>query len=44
VNELKISRLSPHVRSLGLNHSPMSRGITDAVHNRYAYDKEEREA
>lgn len=33
-----------HVRSLVLNHSPMSRGITDAVYNRYAYDKEKREA
>ena len=33
-----------HVRSLVLNHSPQSRGITDAVYNRYAYDKEKREA
>lgn len=33
-----------HVRSLVLNHSPMSRGVTDAVYNRYAYDKEKREA
>jgi integrase len=33
-----------HVRSLVLNHSPMSRSITDAVYNRYAYDKEKREA
>lgn len=36
--------LPVHVRSLVLNHSPMSRGITDAVYNRYAYDKEKREA
>jgi integrase len=36
--------LPGHVRSLVLNHSPMSRGITDAVYNRYAYDKEKREA
>ena len=33
-----------HVRSLVLNHSPQSRGITDAVYNRYAYDKEKRQA
>ena len=33
-----------HVRSLVLNHSPMSRGVTEAVYNRYAYDKEKREA
>lgn len=33
-----------HVRSLVLNHSPQSRGVTDAVYNRYAYDKEKREA
>jgi integrase len=33
-----------HVRSLVLNHSPMSRGITDAVYNRYSYDSEKREA
>ena len=36
--------LPTHVRSLVLNHSPHSRGITDAVYNRYAYDKEKREA
>jgi integrase len=36
--------LPVHIRSLVLNHSPMSRGITDAVYNRYAYDKEKREA
>ncbi len=36
--------LPVHVRSLVLNHSPMSRGITDAVYNRYAYDREKREA
>lgn len=36
--------LPVHVRSLVLNHSPMSRGITDAVYNRYAYDKEKRAA
>lgn len=33
-----------HVRALLLNHSPMTRGVTDAVYNRYAYDKEKREA
>ncbi len=33
-----------HIRSLVLNHSPQSRGVTDAVYNRYAYDKEKREA
>lgn len=33
-----------HVRSLVLNHSPLSRGVTDAVYNRYAYDKEKRDA
>ncbi len=33
-----------HVRSLVLNHSPQSRGVTEAVYNRYAYDKEKREA
>jgi len=36
--------LPTHVRSLVLNHSAMSRSITDAVYNRYAYDKEKREA
>lgn len=36
--------LPVHVRSLILNHSPQSRGVTDAVYNRYAYDKEKREA
>lgn len=36
--------LPVHVRSLVLNHSPMSRGITDAVYNRYAYDNEKRDA
>lgn len=42
----EMARLSlpVHVRSLVLNHSPMSRGITEAVYNRYAYDKEKREA
>ncbi|MFA5899369.1 MAG: site-specific integrase [Hyphomicrobium sp.] len=36
--------LPTHVRSLVLNHSAMSRSITDAVYNRYAYDREKREA
>lgn len=36
--------LPTHVRSLVLNHSSMSRSVTDAVYNRYAYDKEKREA
>ena len=36
--------LPVHVRSLVLNHSPMSRGVTEAVYNRYAYDKEKRAA
>ncbi len=42
--ELARLGLPVHVRSLVLNHSPMSRGITDAVYNRYAYDHEKREA
>jgi hypothetical protein len=42
--ELARLGLPVHVRSLVLNHSPMSRGITDAVYNRYAYDNEKREA
>jgi integrase len=42
--ELARLGLPVHVRSLVLNHSPMSRGITDAVYNRYAYDKEKRGA
>lgn len=33
-----------HIRALVLNHSPQSRGVTDAVYNRYSYDKEKREA
>jgi hypothetical protein len=33
-----------HVRSLVLNRSPQSCGVTEAVYNRYAYDKEKREA
>ena len=36
--------LPTHVRSLVLNHSPHTRGVTDAVYNRYAYDKEKRDA
>lgn len=36
--------LPVHVRSLVLNHSPQTRGVTDAVYNRYAYDREKREA
>lgn len=36
--------LPTHVRSLVLNHSAISRSITDAVYNRYAYDKEKRDA
>jgi integrase len=36
--------LPVHVRSLVLNHSPMSRGVTEAVYNRYAYDAEKRDA
>ncbi|AHB49888.1 hypothetical protein W911_03495 [Hyphomicrobium nitrativorans NL23] len=36
--------LPTHVRSLVLNHSAISRSITDAVYNRYAYDREKREA
>jgi len=36
--------LPVHVRALVLNHSPQTRGVTDAVYNRYAYDKEKREA
>lgn len=36
--------LPVHVRSLVLNHSPQTRGVTDAVYNRYAYDAEKRDA
>lgn len=36
--------LPAHVRALVLNHSPQSRTVTDAVYNRYAYDREKREA
>jgi integrase len=36
--------LPVHVRALVLNHSPQTRGVTDAVYNRYAYDKEKRQA
>lgn len=42
--ELARLGLPLHVRSLVFNHSPSSRGVTDAVYNRYAYDKEKREA
>lgn len=42
--QLAILGLPTHVRSLVLNHSAMARSITDAVYNRYAYDKEKREA
>lgn len=42
--ELARMGLPVHIRSLVLNHSPMSRGITDAVYNRYAYDPEKRAA
>ncbi len=42
--ELARLGLPVHVRSLVLNHSPMSRGVTDAVYNRYAYDAEKRDA
>lgn len=42
--ELARLGLPVHVRALVLNHSPMSRGVTDAVYNRYAYDSEKREA
>ena len=33
-----------NVRALVLNHSPRRRSITEAVYNRYAYDKEKRQA
>jgi integrase len=33
-----------HVRKLILNHAPRSRDVTETVYNRYAYDKEKREA
>jgi len=36
--------LPVRLRSLVLNHSPVSRGITKTAYNRYAYDKEKREA
>jgi hypothetical protein len=34
--------LPVHVRALVINHSPQTRGVTDAVYNRNAYDKEKR--
>lgn len=42
--ELARLGLPTHVRSLILNHSPESRGVTDVVYNRYAYDREKRDA
>ena len=42
--ELAHLGVSRDVRALVFNHSPQSRGVTDAVYNRYAYDKEKREA
>lgn len=36
--------LPVHVRAFVLNHSPETRSVTDAVYNRYAYDKEKRDA
>ena len=42
--ELARLGLPTHVRALVLNHSPERRGVTDVVYNRYAYDKEKREA
>ncbi|PPD08113.1 MAG: hypothetical protein CTY28_07535 [Hyphomicrobium sp.] len=40
--ELARLGLPLHIRSLVFNHSPSSRGVTDAVYNRYAYDPEKR--
>ena len=42
--ELARLGIAPEVRSLVLNHSPRSRGVTEAVYNRYAYDREKRAA
>ena len=42
--ELARLEIPLHVRKLVLNHSPRSRDVTDTVYNRYAYDKEKREA
>lgn len=42
--EMASMGLPVHVRALVLNHSPESRSVTDAVYNRYAYDKEKRQA
>jgi integrase len=42
--ELARMGLPVHVRALVLNHSPQTRGVTDAVYNRYGYDKEKRDA
>lgn len=42
--ELARLGLPVHVRALVLNHSPQSRGVTEAVYNRYAYDTEKRNA
>ena len=42
--QLALLGVPVHVRALILNHSPHTRGVTDVVYNRYAYDKEKREA
>lgn len=42
--EMASMGLPVHVRALVLNHSPQTKSVTDAVYNRYAYDKEKREA
>ena len=42
--ELARLRIPRDVRSLVFNHSPRSSDVKDAVYNRYAYDKEKREA
>ena len=42
--ELARLGIDVNVRKLVLNHAPRSRDVTDTVYNRYAYDKEKRNA
>jgi integrase len=42
--QLALLGVPVHVRALILNHATHARSVTDVVYNRYAYDKEKREA
>jgi integrase len=42
--ELARLGIDVNVRKLVLNHAPRSRDVTETVYNRYAYDKEKRDA